>query len=191
MVFKVLKLITNRVGGYFSTELNLNEIDTIKLKYSLEVILTDLSKSIILLLFYSLIGQTMFFIIAFPFLSLLRMYTGGFHLKTYLGCFCFSFIFFFITFICSTYVKLNDLHIILIVLFSIIAILIFSPVPSKSRPKYSEKKKLVFKLISLFLIMFSALIFYITNKNPYFISPIWVMSFQSLQIIISKEVMKK
>lgn len=187
---EVIKLVINKIGGYFSSELNLSEIDEIKLKYSLEIILTDLSKFIILLLFFSLIGKSMFFILTFPFLSLLRILTGGLHFKTYFGCLSFSFAFFLATLFCSTYVYLDDIHIILILLFSLISIYAAAPVPAKGRPKYSSKKIIKFKTLAMLLVMFSALLFYLTHKSPLLVSHIWVMLFESVQLLISKEVMK-
>lgn len=186
----MLRLVTNKIGTYFSSELNLSEIDETKLKYSLEIILTDLSKFILLLLFFSFIGKSAFFIITFPFLSLLRMLTGGLHFKTYLGCLSFSFAFFLAVFICSTYVHPSDIYILLIFLFSLITMYIAAPVPTKGRPKHSHKKTLRFKALAILLIIFGTLLFYITHKNPLLASYIWVMLFQSIQLLISKEVMK-
>lgn len=186
----MIKLVINKIGGYCSSELNLNEIDEIKLKYSLEIILTDLSKFIILLLFFSLIGKSTFFIITFPFLSLLRILTGGLHFKTYFGCLGFSFGFFLLTFFCSIYIHLDDVHIILILILSLISIYTTAPMPSKGRPKYNSKKILKFKALAILLVVFGTLLFYLTFKSPLLVSYIWVMLFESVQLLISKEVIK-
>lgn len=182
--------MTNKIGNYFSLELNLSEIDEKKLKYSVEIILTDLSKFILLLMFFSLIGKSTFFILTFPFLSLLRMLTGGLHFKTYFGCLGFSFAFFLAVLICSMYVNLGDIYVALVFIFSLLIISIVAPVPSKERPKHSNKKAIRFKALALLLIISGTLLFYIRHKDPLLISYIWVMLFQSIQLLISKEVMK-
>ena len=186
----MIKSVTNKIGSYFSADLNLSEIDEVKLKYSLEIILTDLSKFIILLLFFSLIGKPTFFILTFPFLSLLRLFTGGLHFKTYFGCLSFSFAFFLIIFFCSIYIHLDDIDIVLILLFSLITIYTVAPIPSKSRPKYNSKKLLKFKSLAILIVLLSVLIFYLTHKSPFLVSQIWVMLFGSIQLLISKEVTK-
>lgn len=181
-------ILVNRLHKYFENEFNLSELDSIKLKYSLEIIFNDLSKFFILLIIFSIFGKTVDFIFSSLILLMIRPFTGGLHFKTYRGCIIFSGIFFYLSILLKNNVSLNHTIITASLIFSILIVILFVPITHRSRPEYSKKKIRQFKLISIIFILFHFGLYYFINKNPYFINSIWVITLQSFQILIAKGV---
>lgn len=161
-------------------------MDSTKLRYAMEVIINDLSKLIILLVIFALIGKPMELIYSFFTLSLLRPFTGGIHFKTYNGCLAFSGVFFLGTILLANNTEFNNTMITIIFLLSLLIILLFAPVPAKTRPTYSPKKVLQFRLISGLVISCHFIIYFLASNNPYIINSIWVIALQCIQILIGK-----
>lgn len=181
-------MLVNKLHKYFEDEFNLSELDSIKLKYSLEIIYNDLSKFLILLIIFSILGKTVDFIFSSLILLMIRPFTGGLHFTTYKGCIIFSGIFFYLSILLKNNISLNSTIVIISLIFSLLVIILFAPITHKSRPKYSKEKKRQFKLISIIFILFHFALYYLINKNPYFINSIWVLTLQSFQILIAKGV---
>ena len=90
-------IFISKLHEYFKEEFNLSEIDSIKLKYSLEIIISDLSKFAFLFTIFTILGEgTNFFYSALALLTI-RLFTGGLHFKTYFGCMVFSIFFFYVS----------------------------------------------------------------------------------------------
>jgi accessory gene regulator B len=173
---------------YFKNEFNLSEIDSIKLRYSLEVITNDLSKYLILLALFSACGKITDFIYSSLALIMIRSFTGGLHFASYIRCIVFTGLFFCTSILLKTYVYLNSTITISLFIFSLSTVILFAPLCSKSRPEYSIKKRFNFKLIGALLLILNFGMYFLATKNPYLINSVWVMSLQSFQILIAKGV---
>lgn len=177
-------IFISKLHEYFKEEFNLSEIDSIKLKYSLEIIISDLSKFAFLFTIFTILGEgTNFFYSALALLTI-RLFTGGLHFKTYFGCMVFSIFFFYVSIFLKNRILLNFKITIALLMFSLLTITIFAPVIGSSRPRYSYGKKLQFKLISIILIFIHFSIYFFADKNPYLINSVWVIALQSIQILI-------
>lgn len=178
--------IDTMIMKYLSKDLNLLEDDKAKLLYSLRVIIGDLSKLMILYIVFFAVNRSAEYLMALLALSIIRLYTGGLHFKTYTGCLFFTFSFF----TSSMYLATSDLvsrsGLIIIGLISLFIIALFSPITSKNRPDYSVKKRLQFKIIGCTAVTFHLIGFMATKNNPYFLISIWVIFLQSIQLMIAK-----
>lgn len=179
-----------KLVNYFEEEFDLAAIDKSKLKYSLEVISNDISKLLILLVLFFMIGKTKDFLYSALALMTIRPFTGGLHFKTYFTCLVFSGMFFTTSIFLQSNISLNSniLLILLIFIFSFSTIFFVAPITSKNRPLYSKEKLLQFKIISLSVVMIHFMAYIILNKNPYLNNAIWVFVLQSIQLIIRKGV---
>ncbi|WP_042678602.1 accessory gene regulator ArgB-like protein [Anaerosalibacter massiliensis] len=180
--------LIDKLHRYFEKEFNLSELDSIKLKYSLEIIFSELSKLFILFALFSILRKRTDFIYSFLALFLIRTFTGGLHFKTYGKCLIFSGLFFYISIFLKDFISLNFTIISILFIFSLFTIIIFDPITHESRPSYSYKKKKQFKIISIILLSSHFLICFFADKSPYFINSIWVITLQSIQLLIAKEV---
>ncbi|MBS4535130.1 accessory gene regulator B family protein [Clostridium sp. D2Q-14] len=180
--------IVNSIHTFFIQNIDLEETDSIKLKYTLQVIISELSKVIILLIIFSFIGKRIYLVYSIITLLSIRIFTGGLHFKTYNGCLISSCFFFLIILIASINVPLNSLILVTLFVFTIISVIFLAPIPSKSRPMYSTPKIIKFKILGILSILLHYLLYLINNEALYATNSIWVLAFQALQLIIGKGV---
>ncbi|KJF26169.1 hypothetical protein TZ02_15100 [Clostridium aceticum] len=182
----MIRIVTRRIHKYFETEFSLCEMDSIKLRYTLEVIINDFSKLIVLFLVFTLLDKQMNFIYSFLALSTLRPFTGGLHFKTYIGCILFSAAFFYLSIFLVLSIFLDFFITLVLFIFALLIVILLAPIPSEARPTYSRKKITTFKFLSAMIIVFHLFMYFFTNKNPYFIHSIWVIVLQCIQLLLRK-----
>ncbi|MBU5310623.1 accessory gene regulator B family protein [Tissierella carlieri] len=83
-------ILIDRLHRYFQREFNLCELDSIKLRYSLEIIIGEVSKFIILIVLFWISSKVIDFIYCSSVLLVIRLFTGGLHFETYGRCLIFS-----------------------------------------------------------------------------------------------------
>ena len=177
----------DKITNYLEEEFGLSPLDKIKLRYSIEFLINDISKLLILFVLFYILGKRTDFIYSVIALQLIRPFTGGLHFKTYTSCLVFTGIFFATSILLNTYINLDSFFIILFI-FSLTTIFLIAPIPSKNRPNYSNKKQLQFKLRGLTVLIIHFIAYIIVNKHPYLNNAIWVLVLQSFQLLIKKGV---
>ncbi|NLL70630.1 MAG: accessory gene regulator B family protein [Epulopiscium sp.] len=176
----------DKLHDYFKNEFALSDVESAKLRYSLEILFNDLSKFLILFFLFSILGKKSDFIYSAIALLLIRPFTGGLHFKTYSGCLLFSILFFASSIALKNFLSLTSIMISLLFISSIIAIFIFAPISNKDRPIYDDKKKKKFRFIGVIIALFHFSSFFLYKKNPYLMNSIWIIVLQSIQLLIAK-----
>ncbi len=177
----------NGFVNYLCKEFDLTDIEKLKLKYSLDVLLLDVSKIIILFTLFYIIGEARNFLYSVFALFLIRPLTGGFHFKTYISCLIFTSLFFLCVIILNRIISL-DYYAVYMMISSCIVILGIAPIINENRPSYSESKKKHFKIFALSVIIIHLVLYLIAKRNPYLNISIWVITLQSIQLLIKKGV---
>lgn len=109
-----------------------------KVRYSLLVLLSEFEKFFCLILLFGLLHRLLeFFILFFTIISL-RMFMGGSHRKTMLGCFVWSFLMFMVAMTISEYITMNEIVKYLIHSSLLIEIWASTPISSANRIKYNK-----------------------------------------------------
>lgn len=181
--------MVDKIQRYFEDEFSLSSIDSIKLRYSLEVIFNEVSKLIILLIIFSILGFTTDFIYSVIALLSIRPFTGGLHFKSYAECFIFTVFFFSASLFLKNNIILGPHYLILLFIFSLFVILLVAPISGENRPANSNKKLFKFKLTGItVLTIHFVLACLFTIKHPYIINSTWVFALQSIQLLIGKGV---
>ena len=105
----MIKSVSTFITQYLRTNnTSLTEKDTLKIQYTLEVVLGDLSKFIIIFLIFLMLKEIPLFLLSFIILNSTRPLLGGLHCKTYYSCLMFSTLYFLIIFLLSNLApKLN------------------------------------------------------------------------------------
>ncbi len=181
-----MEFVSNSIANYLAKQNNLEKNELEKINYVLKVIISDISKLIILLGLFALMNSFKPLVFATITLWLIRTFTGGIHLKSYFSCLGFSFGFFASVILLNNNMPLNSYLLSILFITNITLILLFSPMKSATRPTVPKRKKLVFRIISVLVIIvhFVGVMFF--NESPYFNISIWVITLQSFQIIIGK-----
>ncbi|OHW62379.1 putative AgrB-like protein [Andreesenia angusta] len=150
----------NCLAKYFTNKFELSHIESIKLKYSLEVLLGDISKFLILSLSFAIFGVFLDYICSFVVLLPMRTFSGGMHFKSYKACLAFTGTFFGIEIFLKNNFTISQNLAIVLFIFSISVIYGLAPVIGENRPKYSREKCLQFKIISIFIALFHFLAYF-------------------------------
>ncbi len=172
--YKVADLVT-RNGQY--TEIEINNI-----RYGLVCIFSDLYKTILFLLIFSLLSLTKEFLCAFLAFLLLRPFVGGYHSKNEISCILMSFIMMFIAiFVGRTVINSYYIQLAHIVVLPILGFLI-SPVKEIKNQEDQKKKRILAGLLT-FLLLLLDFFFISSNIITWSVIEVYVLSVYQILII--------
>lgn len=169
-------------------EYNLSEREKRLLQFSFLGILYDLSKFIMFFIFFACIHQIPAFLFNVSLLILLRTNQGGLHLKHYISCFVFSFMYLFMA-ICVMPTIISISQTVGLCILFICILINYAAGPQKNKKIYSQLKdpKIVRKSrFHSFIICFIYLIlFFIFSNTLYMQQGLWIIVFHTIQIVIT------
>ncbi len=158
------------------------------MEYTLKAIYNELSKFVVYLAVFVLLGLTKVYLITYSVFVTLRIVAGGIHCKTYWGCFISS-LFMISATIVAAHIVQKTFVLEILSLVSIVLPLILAPVTPSFRVIKSPKKMWVLKILSATLtliwigiahyccddaIIKSAILLSITVTNYQLIIPKWI-----------------
>jgi len=155
----MIPLLSTLITEYLVKNNNtLTKKDLLKIQYSLQVILGDLIKSIIIFAIFLFFKQLPLFFLIFVILNSTRILMGGIHCKTFNSCLICSIIYFISIMLFSTLSsKLNTYFYIVFFLISFIIISAYAPCDNKKRPLRNKK---ILKILSLISFTFWCILFF-------------------------------
>lgn len=156
--------ISNSLTEYLSkNNSSLTKNDLLKIQYSLQVILGDLTKFIIIFLIFLCLNQLPLFLLTFAILISTRPLMGGIHCKTFNSCLIFSIMHFLIILLFSTLSpRLNNYFGMIFFTISFIITLAYAPCPNEKRP---IKNKKILRILSLTSLTFWCILFFILRNT--------------------------
>lgn len=160
----VIHKIVKKIG---ETNPQFSEIELKKMEYGIVCMVSDLSKAIIYFIIFFMFNLQQYFIISFIFYSFIRIFCGGYHAKTYVGCLFISFITFLITIILSLNFNINMYIILILLVSSIIITAIVAPVDNVNKKIKTKQRRKNLKYLSVIItFLFSVACFLI--PKPFF-----------------------
>ena len=131
-----------KIYNYLQKEFHYSDFQIKVLQYFFRTIGAESSKLFVFAVFFWYTGQIQEYIFAVLVLLYFRFFGGGFHLKTYWGCFIFSFSY---IFLCIQGASLISIPLILQICFLLFAILLSiwtGSIPSTLKKNISKKQKI-------------------------------------------------
>ena len=162
---------------------NYTQIENLKIKYILSILVSELSKFILLALIFNFFGYLSDFMLLTLSLLIFRPHIGGLHFNSYLKCFLITFAFSLAIIFSKNLFVLNTNTILILGLFNLLAIYFLAPLVSKYKREHLPPRA-SWKITSLALLHIVALLSF--PQNPYLLVTIWALFFQSLQLIIGR-----
>jgi len=155
----MIKLLSNLISEYLGkNNSSLTEKDILKIQYTLQVILGDLTKFVIIFLIFLLLKEIPLFLLSFIILNSTRPLLGGIHCKTFNSCLIVSLMYFIIILLFSSLsIKLNINFYIIFFIISFIITAAYAPCKNEKRP---IKNKATLKLLSLISLTFWGILFF-------------------------------
>ncbi|UNC92582.1 accessory gene regulator B family protein [Candidatus Contubernalis alkaliaceticus] len=180
-----MKRLTGKITSSIFKELDFNSVEQDKINYAMEVVLTDLSKAAILLIFFAFFGLVIDFLFVLAYSVPLRFNVGGFHMNKYYSCLLFTLMYCSLTIMLQRMVLTDNG-----LLFSVAAVCCFliyfiSPVIPAKKLNAVLVRKLKMRGVTLSLLYL--LIFPLSNSS-YVRYGLWVIILQALLILIAKGV---
>ena len=176
-------------------KLNVDKNDERKcalIQYSLSCLLNEMQKVIILAVFFIIRGSCMDFFVAFVTITSLRVFLGGSHRKTILGCWIQSFLTFEEIIILSSILSVDIYFQCIIVSLGLLLIWKKLPLISEKRMNYGEMQRMKFKMKALSAIVIWLLVIDFVPGDIRNII-LWAMCIQFLEnliVVIQKEVLR-
>lgn len=161
------------------------------IKYSITALISELSKIIILSVFFLYIGKFDLFIASCVLLIFLRINSGGYHCKHYITCLLLTTIISAAAIILLPLIYIPNCSIILLTLtICLFTNYFIGPVPSPFRPEPSNSLIKTCKNNSFITIFIFIIIVSIFNSNivirPYLVVGFWTIILHTLQLVIAK-----
>lgn len=162
----------------------LSELDKKVLRFSGKIIFSELSKIIILLIFFTLIHNTKEFLFATFALFPIRCQIGGLHCKTYWGCLTATLVIFFSAIMIFPQVLALPPLILTgtLILCALISVSI-GPILNPTRPKLTSEQERRSKCIVLLFIFCYIMLSFALDFNHYTICGAWIIIIQTMQLI--------
>ncbi len=154
-----MDIITTKIVDFISkTNPEFTDLELKKMKYGLICFFNEITKLIPYYILFNLFGLQWYFLVAIIFFSSLRLFIGGYHAKTYWGCFFFSLVLLCIIVFAGITIKMNFISIAILLLISYILIYIFAPVDNVNKRILSKERYMRLKYISIMIIALLSLL---------------------------------
>lgn len=186
----MLKSLSCKLTTYIENNSDIKNSDDLeKINYSLQAILNETFKIIILTILFLLLGKINYFFFSMILLFSIRILSGGYHANTTIQCLLLTTLFFLTTSVLAPMLpKLNTFIYITISLFSIILVYFRTPCSNSRRPIISKKRSWFFKLISTFFVAFwVTILLFFTKDIGYINCGFTTILLQLLQLIPIKK----
>ncbi|AGX41593.1 putative AgrB-like protein [Clostridium saccharobutylicum] len=161
---------------------SLTKTDLLKMQYTLEVILGDISKLSLIFIIFLFFNEIPLFFLIFVILISTRTLGGGIHCKTYTSCLIVSTIYFLsILLFSKSAIQLNINFYIVFFIISFIITLTYAPCKNEKRP---IKNKTTLKILSLISLTFWSILFFKLSDSKIYNCIFLSILIQIIQLII-------
>jgi len=141
------------IRSYLSSCGILSEFDKERIKYSMNLLLNEAEKIMLLILLFGVTGQLKVFIFSFAVLMSIRAFVGGIHLSTRCRCFSFTLLFFSTAMVLSNFVLINPQIKLVVCGLSLINTMLCAPLPSKHRVLVLERGRDILRKRSVTMVL--------------------------------------
>lgn len=179
----------DKILTYLQTQHNFSLLESKKIIYALEAILSESSKIIILLALAIPFQCVSEFILITVVLLSIRCYSGGLHFSHYISCLGFSLLFYAITTLLARY-PLSDVGIALGLILSLGTFALIGPITSVMRPKLTATEFSKYSHHTIFILLFYSVVLLSWKTLPYRNTIYWVIVLQIFQLLCAHFVQK-
>lgn len=179
------------IHNYLQTNFNYTDYQIAQIRYTVVSLLSEISKLILMGLFFAYTGHFLQYLVSVTVLSALRTCTGGLHFKHYTSCLAVSFVLIYLSVSQLPYIPMIRSLYFLCLLTCVLINYRYAPIVSCYRPTPSGVRIQKSKQQSFLIITAYALILFVLPITPYLITGFWIIMLQSLQLIIAKFIKKE
>ena len=165
----------------------LSDIDRMKISYAWELLRNEAIKTALYIIFFSMAGKLGEFLICLFISCTLRVFSGGIHMKTNIGCFVMGFVLLCSDILLLPLLPLSETIYMSALWGSVLVICFLSPIASYKRPfKTHERYQLCKKYSLLFSIAWGLFFTFIPVPLELQHCGIWYLIMQAIQLVLQK-----
>lgn len=151
------KFVNNLIKRIGETNPQFTNLQLKKMEYGLLCFFDEVTKFILYIILLGFFSLQQYFILVCLFFCPIRLFSGGFHCKTYWGCFFFSLTVLSIPIVIGRYFSFNNTILVILLIISFLLILIFSPVDNINKRIKSMERRNKLKIISILITLILSL----------------------------------
>lgn len=178
-------LINSLVKKISQSNPEFSDLQLKKINYGLTGLFDEITKFVPYYIIFLLFSLQKYYIVTILFFCSLRIFSGGYHAKTYWGCFFISFIIFASIILFGKYIILNSISKILLLGISLILIWIFSPVDNVNKRIKSSQRRIMLNRVSVVITICLCILCYII-PNEFTATAVISIFSASVMMIIGK-----
>lgn len=171
--------------NYLKTEFHYTNYQIGQLRYLYEVILSEVSKLVIMGIFFACLNQFRCYCFAVIVLLSLRTSMGGLHFKKYSSCFLFTLGFFFTAIVLLPFWQISRMPQLLLLLCCIGVNHYIGPVVSSQRRTPTQALVNKSRQNSFIVVFIYMVITFIFPSSRYITVGFWVIILQTLQLVVA------
>lgn len=175
--------VQEKILAYGKKQQSLTSLDEIKIKYALTLIRNEGIKMIIFFIFFLVTGYVKEFLLCMLIACTVRVFAGGIHMKTNIGCFIFSFFVLTAQIILLPQIHMSQLCCNILLVLAVAVICILAPVESAKKPFKGRQRYLLCKWVSIVSSIIWGIIFiFIVPDMHIQLCGVWVLILQAMQM---------
>lgn len=160
MKSSILNFIINSIKKYYDYD----EIKLKEIRYGLESIYLSIVKLIVILIISIFIHTTKELCLLIIFYGILRLFAFGLHTKNSIECWILSILIFSLFPYLIKKLIINNIYLYIVDIILFIFIIIYAPADTEKRPLINERKRKLYKLLSIFLTSIYLIIICLINS---------------------------
>lgn len=189
MIDKICEIITNKIS---KENPDFDEARLEVINYGLQLIIGEIPKMFLAIALAFILGVGKYTLITLACLIPYRGFSGGFHLKTHIGCFICTTAMYCIPGVLAKYLPIIEnykyISVILLFIFAIIMISIYAPADTINLPILTKKERKTKKILSYITMIISLSVALVINNT--LISSILIYTILLQTIAITKPAYK-
>lgn len=154
---KIIKCLVNKISEYNP---EFSDLELKKMEYGLICTFSEITKFVPYFIIFWIFSLHKYYIVSIIFFCPIRLFSGGYHAKTYWGCFFISLSVFAGIAIIGKYIILNKYILMLLLIFSFAIVCIFSPVDNVNKRIKSKERRLKLRNCSIIITLCLSILCY-------------------------------
>lgn len=166
MVDKICEILTNKIKKE-NQELSEERLEIIN--YGLQLIIGEIPKMFLAIILALIFGSVKYVLLTLLILIPYRGFSGGFHLKTHIGCFVCTTVLYSLPGIIGRFYIIDSRYklitIIGTLIFGIIMISLYAPADTENLPILTKKERKIKKVLSYIILGIAMILAYILKED--------------------------
>lgn len=179
------------IHDYLQDSFGYSDFQIGQIRYTVVSLLSEISKLILMGIFFALTQNFLQYLVAIAVLLILRTCTGGLHFKHYLSCLAVSFALLYLGICQLPHIPLERPFYYVLLLVCVVINYLYAPIVSSYRPTPNGIRIQKSKRQAICILTVYALIMFIVPTSLYIVTGFWIIMLQSFQLLVAKLIRKE